>query len=217
MVVVGGEDDVLVGQIWVVPGQARQHVRRTGRVEVCRELQVERDAQRRGTERGALGALNKRVEIVSAERGDPGRGIFGHPGSKARPWLIGRGRQLQLRPAEPALDDLPRVARGRRGVNDDRAGSAQLRRDFVLVAPAAVVESRVAGESIPHGVVVQEQQDLALNVHAFVVVPTLLGCHNPIADKDDLGAFDRAAARLTSGPADPLAVVGEGDRLSVAI
>ena len=80
----------------------------------------------------------------------------------------------------------------------------QLGRLRELVVPAPVVEAPLALEErgVALGVVVHEQQHLAAQVRALVVVPAVLGRDDPVADEDDLGVADARLRRLDAGEGD---------------
>jgi hypothetical protein len=73
-------------------------------------------------------------------------------------------------------------------VDDDRARGALAGRHVVLVVPAPVVEAGLPGEDarVVLRVVVHDEEDLALEVRALVVVPLELGGGDPVAHEDDL-------------------------------
>ena len=100
--------------------------------------------------------------------------------------------ELRSRPAVP--DDLPRIRRRLRLVDDDRRGGALPGGLLVLVGPAPVVGHRVALEQrrVLRGeprVIDQDQHGLAPHVHVGVVVPAVLGRHDAIADENDFTGF----------------------------
>ena len=88
-------------------------------------------------------------------------------------------------------------------------GRAMARGAFVLVGPAAVVEARLAGEQlrIPVRIVVEHDQDLALQVDALEVVPLVLGRFDAVADEHEAGVVDGGGRRLHARAGD--VVVGQ--------
>ena len=73
-------------------------------------------------------------------------------------------------------------------MNDEHAHCAAPRRLLVLVGPASVVGHRFALEKflvIRRWLIHDDQRDLALQVHACVVVPVVLVCVNAIPHKHD--------------------------------
>src|SRR5258706_114081 len=82
----------------------------------------------------------------AAAAGQLARRVLGRPHLDLEPRLAGLG-QLELL-CGPALYDLPRVAGRRRRVDEHHAGRALAGGLLELVAPAAVVEPRLAGEEV---------------------------------------------------------------------
>jgi hypothetical protein len=91
-------------------------------------------------------------------------------------------------------------------VDDDGSGGTLTSSADVFVVPAAVVETSVALEQVrvPIGIVVQHQQDLALQISSLVVVPVVFGGLDPVADKHHLGIFYLRALRLDTTGSDVL-------------
>ena len=103
-------------------------------------------------------------------------------------------------------------------MNNQHARRAFLGGDFKLVSPSAVVGHRPAFEHlvvelrripwIGHcRVIDQHYQDLAAHVHTLVIIPSVLGRHDPVTDKDHVcvearllvyphGAGDEVSAEL---------------------
>src|SRR5688572_29983480 len=117
----------------------------------------------------------------------PARGVLGDPTLDGDARLCA-GRQLVLRPTPRRLHDLPRITGRWNRMDDDDAGRALARRALVLVAPAAVVETRRAFEQrrVPVGIVVEHDEDLAAYVHVLEVVPTVLGRLDRVAGEHEL-------------------------------
>ena len=74
-------------------------------------------------------------------------------------------------------------------MNNNRTDCALPRRTKVLVIPTAIPKPCLSGKQvgIPVRVVVHNQQDLALEINVFIVIPVVFGCLDAIADEDDLG------------------------------
>ena len=123
-----------------------------------------------------------------------------------------RGK-LELFAGSRRLEDLERVTGGRRRVNDQGPRRALARRALVLVGPAAVIEPAFAGEKlvVPVGIVVEHQEDLALEVDAFVIVPTVLRRLNAVADEDHLSVADLRPRRVDARRQRETPRVGQGD------
>ena len=87
-------------------------------------------------------------------------------------------------------DDLEGVPGRRRGVDDDAADRALLRRLQVLVIPAAVPEPRLAGEErrVARRVVVHDDDDLPAHVDVLVIVPIEFRRDDAVADEDERSA-----------------------------
>ena len=157
--------------------------------------------QRNGFEVTRACGLGQLCQVVSAQGYHSGGGILGDPGFQRQP---AETRQHELLPGPRRLDDVEAVAGRGSGVDHDRTHGAGAGSAFVLVGPATVVQPFGALEEfgVPVGVVVEHQQDLAVEVGAFEVVPVFLGCRDAVADEDDLGRLDRNGFFDHSGRAD---------------
>ena len=110
--------------------------------------------------------------------------------------LVGRDEVELL--CDLVLNHVERVP-GRPGLVDDQdAGGALFSSDLVLVRPAAVVGHGATAEcfwielrwvrGVGHRRIVhQHDERLALDVHAFVVIPVVFGSDNAVADEHQIG------------------------------
>ena len=174
---------------------ALQHADHVRRPPLLDRLQSRVDDARMPNGTGLLPRM--RAAARSASRSLPARlaisrrGGVGHPRLELQRGLAFRRRQRVLRAAPGALHHLPRVGGGLVSVDQDSAGGALARGLLELVGPAAVVGQRGPGEELRLGgggrrVVDHHQGDLALDVHALVVVPLVFRRDDAMADEHHL-------------------------------
>ena len=211
-------NDVLLGQFGVPAGESGNHVRGLDSLDLVGEGKRRSDAERNRCEITALRGRRQCVEVLASELEDPAHGILRRPCRDLHPGLVGR-RNLELRPGPGRLNDLKRIARRFLRVNDDSARCSQLGGLFVLVGPAPVVEPTHTLEEIirPVRIVVDDHQDLAGNVHAFEVIPFVLGRLNSVADEDEFGVLDRRTLLLNAARSDVLVPPAKRDRLAALV
>ena len=105
-------------------------------------------------------------------------------------------------------------------MDDDGARRTLFGGFLIFIGPAAVIGHGLAVEGAFErlgpviGVVDQDDRGLARHVHAFIVVPALLGRIDAVADEDQLAVLESGFGILAIGHADPVGAVGE---LHVAI
>ena len=103
---------------------------------------------------------------------------------------VGVAAQVAVLAGPGVLDDGPGIA-GEVGAVDDEGGDGTVAAGFLkLVGPAAVVGEGFAFEELFVGggrLVDDDEDDLALDVDAAVVVPAVFGCDDAVADEDDGG------------------------------
>src|SRR5206468_12116963 len=82
--------------------------------------------------------------------------------------------------------------------------------------PAPVIEPRLAREQLRVAlrVVVHHQENLALEVGAFVVVPLVLGRHDAVADEDHLAPAGAGLRTLHAGEGHVVVAVAQVHRLA---
>ena len=190
-------------------GRCRRRPRRAGRDPSPAGARRRSRSRPRGSGSRARGWCGCRAApdgTTSTSRPRPGRRASARRARRAsrRP-LRSSSRTIWRRGSSPAgssncsldqedLHDLERIAGGGRGVDDDGAGRALPRGALVLVGPAAVVEPALAGEEgvVPVRIVVEHEQDLALEIDPLEVVPAVLRRLDAVADEDHLGVLDRS-------------------------
>ncbi len=153
------------------------------------------------------------VEVLPGRLEELAGGVLGGPAGHLDARLV-TGRQLELLAGPGGLHDLPGIAGRRGGVDDDGPGRALPGRALVLVGPAAVVEPAVAFEElgIPVRIVVEHDQDLALEVHPLEVVPLVLGSLDAVAHEDQLGVLENRAGLLDAARGDEVCPGPSGRR-----
>ena len=75
-------------------------------------------------------------------------------------------------------------------MNDEHRLGPAPRRLLVLVRPAAIVGERLAGEKlriVRRRLVGEDDDDLALDIDALVIVPVELRCRDAVAEKQGVG------------------------------
>src|SRR5215831_8908517 len=80
-------------------------------------------------------------------------------------------------PAPGRSHNVPSVARGRSGVNDDRADRAPPGRFFVLVGPSPVIRECAARKKlgiVGRGLVRKQDDNLTTDVGVAIVIPIVL-------------------------------------------
>src|ERR1700741_1212268 len=88
-------------------------------------------------------------------------------------------------------DDVPGVAGGPRGGNDQHPRSTAPLRFLVLVGPATVVGHRLAAEEVRLGrrgrrIIHENEKNFPANVGVFIVVPLVFGRRGSVADEYQL-------------------------------
>ncbi len=215
---VRGVEDHLVTDLRVATGDLADDVGGLDVADVVVEQERGVDAEGHRLEVARARRRHQLVELLAGELDEAARGVLGEPAADLDARLP-LGRQLELLAAPGGLHHLEGVAGGGRGVDDDRRRRALARRALVLVGPAAVVEAAVAGEQVvvPVRVVVEHEQDLALEVHALEVVPLELGRLDAVTDEDHLGILDGGLALGDAGGGYELLAALEGDALAGAV
>ena len=101
-------------------------------------------------------------------------------------------------------------------MDDDHAGGPVARRARVLVVPAAVVQTALAGEQIriPVRIVVHHHQDPAGDIHALEVVPLVFRGLDPVTDEHQLGVGERDVVTLHTARGDVVVTPAEVDSLA---
>uniref|UniRef100_A0A0N5A4S5 LigA n=1 Tax=Parastrongyloides trichosuri TaxID=131310 RepID=A0A0N5A4S5_PARTI len=175
-------------------GQAADDVARLDPVGLLAEVDGHGHAvQRHGTEVGRARLILQGGEV---EPGVPEQ-LFGdralNPALCGHALLVRVGADdVELGGGRGILQRRPRIARARRVVDDQNARRAVRRRDLELIGPAAIEGHGLTVELARDGVafrraevrvVDQHQHDLAVQVHALVVVPVALRRVDAVADE----------------------------------
>ena len=210
----GGEDHHFVLELRIASRHEPEDVGRLHAVDVVGELQGGGDSQRDGLEVAGFRLLDQLVEVLSGGLEKAASGVLGGP-TRHLDARFAAGGKLELLAAPRGLHDLPGIAGGWRGVDDDGRGGSLPRRALVLVDPAAVKEPPVALEQlgIPIRIVVHHHQDLALEVHALEIVPLVLGRLDAVAHEHELGVLDAGGGFLNFAEDDVIVPPLELDRL----
>jgi len=156
VIVVGGENDELVGEDRVRSQKDATHIGSFGIPDLDRKIEGGRNSERYRSEFAGSRRFNHGIEVVPRELDEPARRLLGHPRLQLNPRLFARGK-LELLAAPPCQHHLPRVTRGEVGVDNDRSDGAFRRGDFVLILPTSVIQPSFAGKElrVPIGIVVE--------------------------------------------------------------
>ncbi len=173
------------------PFEPGHDVFRLDRSQNVLDVRPELAPRAHGPEIGALRFLLLCGEIELRALEESAGRVEGEPALDGDPILVLVLRhEIELLSGPASRDDLPRIARGNGLVDDEGAGRALLGGDLVLVGPAAVVSHGIAAEHLfgafDGRVVHQHHQDLVADIDVFVVVPSVLGRDDAVADEDEV-------------------------------
>ena len=187
MIPMGGIDDVFVGECGVGAGDDCGDVMGFDFADGSVEIESERGCEGGWGEAAGVGSPE---QVVDGEAGGAGR-VAMYPGGEAEGW---RGRvalELDVFATPGILNDIPAVAGGFIGVDEECAEGTLARGFFELVGPATVVGECLAIEE--GGVVAgrlsgEQDNHLALDVDASVIIPLEFWGTNAVTYENERGS-----------------------------